>query len=174
MYEFGNGLPCPPTPNHYCRLNTCISARNYLHFYFLGVTGSLLYGYMLTVGILVQFLVPKEDLIDVFGTESGARVPWGVFAAVSAWVALSFVILAAFHTYLLCIGLGTFDWVVLQVRNTFVRVKTRGFFCLFWCRKGCLRWSCQPRGRSAPVIFSSYGTIIAISVCSSNYGANYA
>lgn len=87
-----------------------------MHFYFLGVSGSLLYFYMVAVGILVQFLTPEDKLVQRFGSESVARASWGVFDAVSGWVAVSFVVLAAFHTYLLCIGLGTFDWVVLQVR----------------------------------------------------------
>lgn len=99
------------------RLNTCISTRNYIYFYFLGLTGSLLYCYMLAVGVIVQLLTPVEDLRKGFGSESGARAAWGVFDVVTGWVAVSFVALAAFHTYLLCLGLGTYDWVVLQVRR---------------------------------------------------------
>lgn len=95
-----------------------------MYFYFLGVSGSLLYFYMVAVGVLVQFLTPEDKLIRRFGSESVARASWGVFDALSGWVAVSFVMLAAFHTYLLCIGLGTFDWVVLQVR--FEGTKRRG------------------------------------------------
>lgn len=98
------------------RLNTCISSRNYVHFYLLGVSGSLLYGYMVAIGILVQFLVDEDDLRDGFGSLVAGRWSWGIFDVMSGWIAFSFVALAGFHSYLLCIGMGTYDWVVLQVR----------------------------------------------------------
>ncbi|CAN0277586.1 unnamed protein product, partial [Laminaria digitata] len=95
-------------------LNTCISKRNYAHFYLLGVSGSLLYLYMSAVALLVLVTMDKDDQKDAFGSLTSARASWGVFLAVAGWTAVSFVALAGFHTYLLMIGLGTFDWVVLQ------------------------------------------------------------
>lgn len=101
--------------DHHCSwLNTCISKRNYAHFYLLGVSGSLLYLYMSAVALLAIFVVDKDDLRDAFGSLTAARAGWGVFLVVSGWTAVSFVALAGFHTYLLLIGLGTFDWVVSQ------------------------------------------------------------
>lgn len=102
----------PPAPP---RLNTCISARNYAHFYFLSVCGSLLYLYMSAVGVLTLIWSDKDDQRDAFGSLTASRIAWGVFIAGAGWIAVSFVALAGFHTYLLVVGLGTYDWVVLQV-----------------------------------------------------------
>ncbi|CAM9496428.1 unnamed protein product [Pylaiella littoralis] len=101
--------------DHHCSwLNTCISARNYAHFFFLGVTGSLLYLYMSAMGVVVLLLSGEDGQRDAFGSLTAARIAWGVFIAVAGWIAVSFVALAGFHTYLLVLGLGTYDWVVLQ------------------------------------------------------------
>lgn len=89
--------------------------RNYAHFYMLGVSGSLLYAYMTTVGVLAMVLVEKDEQRDALGSLTAYRVAWGVFVAVAGWIAVSFVALAGFHTYLLWKGLGTYDWVLLQV-----------------------------------------------------------
>eukprot|EP00904_Undaria_pinnatifida_P005238 jgi/Undpi1/1844/HiC_scaffold_12.g05231.m1 len=69
---------------------------------------------MSAVALLAVLVMNKDDLREDFGSLEAARASWGVFLAVAGWTAVSFVALAAFHTYLLLIGLGTFDWVVLQ------------------------------------------------------------
>lgn len=84
------------------------------------MSGSLLYLYMSAVALLAVLVMNKDDLREDFGSLEAARASWGVFLAVAGWTAVSFVALAAFHTYLLLIGLGTFDWVVLQVGFLFI------------------------------------------------------
>lgn len=104
-----------------------------MHFYLLGLTGTLLYLYMVAVAVLVQFMVDENDLAEGFRSVPAARWGWGVFAAVSGWIAFSFVALTGFHTYLLCIGMGTFDWVVLQVSKKNSNWKGRkscGYICV--------------------------------------------
>ncbi|CAM9599494.1 unnamed protein product [Ascophyllum nodosum] len=104
-----------PGFDHHCSwLNTCIGARNYGFFYFLGICGSLLYVFMVAIGALFLIFSTKGEQRDAFGTLTGARVGWGVFLAVTGWIAVSFVALAGFHTYLLFVGMGTYDWVVSQ------------------------------------------------------------
>lgn len=70
---------------------------------------------MVAIGILVLVLSTEREQRDAFGTLTGARVGWGIFIALGGWVAISFVALAGFHSYLLLVGMGTYDWVVLQV-----------------------------------------------------------
>lgn len=101
------------------RLNTCISARNYAHFYLLGVSGSLLYLYMTVAATLTVIWADEDDQREAFGSLTASRITWGIFIAVAGWIAVSFVALAGFHTYLLLVGLGTYDWVVMQVRRRF-------------------------------------------------------
>ncbi|CAN0317950.1 unnamed protein product [Ectocarpus sp. 12 AP-2014] len=101
--------------DHHCSwLNTCISARNYAHFYLLGVSGSLLYLYMTVAATLTVIWADEDDQREAFGSLTASRITWGIFIAVAGWIAVSFVALAGFHTYLLLLGLGTYDWVVMQ------------------------------------------------------------
>lgn len=71
---------------------------------------------MTTMGALALRFVDNDEQRDGFGTLTAFRVAWGVLIAIAGWVGFSFLTLAGFHTYLLCVGLGTYDWVVLQVR----------------------------------------------------------
>lgn len=142
--------------DHHCSwLNTCISSRNYIHFYLLAVSGSLLYGYMVATAMLVQFLVDEDDLAEGFGGVPGARWCWGVFAAVSGWVAFSFLALAGFHSYLLCLGLGTFDWVVLQGQKRAEKLanrrRTHGTEKRNWMQCSCCSINRRRRARHAAV-----------------------
>lgn len=70
---------------------------------------------MSVVGVLVLVWADNDDQRDAFGSLTASRIGWGVLIGVTGWIAVSFVALAGFHTYLLLIGLGTYDWVVLQV-----------------------------------------------------------
>lgn len=75
---------------------------------------------MTVAATLIVIWADKDDQRDAFGSLTASRITWGVFIAVAGWIAVSFVALAGFHTYLLLVGLGTYDWVVMQVRRRFL------------------------------------------------------
>jgi palmitoyltransferase ZDHHC1/11 len=100
--------------DHHCSfLNCCIGQRNYAQFYLLTMIGTTLYTLQVVIGIITLTVwLNKEQLASVFGSDSAGYIAWGVFIGVSACVGASFISLCSFHTYLIGLGKGTYDYIV--------------------------------------------------------------
>ncbi|CAM9393251.1 unnamed protein product, partial [Phaeothamnion confervicola] len=112
----GSIFPFFPFLSFTPRLNTCIGRRNYAQFYLLTVAGLFLYALEAAVSILcaAAVLADESDLSGRLGSATNGRIAWGVLALFSFWIFSCFGALSAFHSYLILLGTGTYDWVVLQ------------------------------------------------------------
>ncbi|KAL7684094.1 putative ribosomal protein L12 family [Plasmopara halstedii] len=123
-----------PGLDHHCTwLNTCIADSNYEAFYWLVVSATCQTSLQTVIGILMC-TVWKSEVI------SNAAIGWDTTVITLLWIhnvacillANSFVLLAGFHTYLLCIGMGTYDFVL---ENGSDGLCTRLLKCSCFCCK---------------------------------------
>jgi hypothetical protein len=89
--------------------------------------GTTLYTLQVVIGIItLSVWLDKQQLASVFGSDSAGYIAWGVFIAVSACVGASFISLCSFHTYLIGLGKGTYDYIVeTQLKREARRHATR-------------------------------------------------
>lgn len=101
--------------DHHCTwLNTCIAATNYEAFYLLVCMETLHCLYQLTLGICLGTIWFSTDI------QSHVHADWIPVIKGFIWchniacftIGCAFFLLAAFHTYLICIGSGTYDFVL--------------------------------------------------------------
>ena len=102
-----------PGLDHHCPwLNTCVGTRNYVFFLALVFTAVAQH----TLGVLAAVLTPTVWFAP--GVAPFSVVSPAVFGAIVGVLAVTglaaFGSLAAFHVYLLSVGLGTFDWMVAR------------------------------------------------------------
>lgn len=103
-----------PSLDHHCTwLNTCIAENNYEPFYYLVVTTTCQTLLQAVIGILLATLWFAQ-------VKSGISSDWHKPMLVLLWIhnaiclslANSYLLLAGFHTYLLCIRSGTYDFIL--------------------------------------------------------------
>ncbi|KAG7392752.1 Lipoyl ligase [Phytophthora pseudosyringae] len=103
-----------PGLDHHCTwLNTCIAESNYEAFYCLVVSATCQTLLQTVIGILMCTLWESE-------VKANAADGWDEAVIALLWIhnaacislTNSFVLLAGFHTYLLCIGMGTYDFIL--------------------------------------------------------------
>ncbi|KAG6958398.1 hypothetical protein JG688_00010535 [Phytophthora aleatoria] len=103
-----------PGLDHHCTwLNTCIAESNYEAFYWLVVSAACQTLLQTVVGILMCTLWESE-------VKANAADGWDKAVIALLWIhnaacislTNSFVLLAGFHTYLLCVGVGTYDFIL--------------------------------------------------------------
>lgn len=103
-----------PGLDHHCTwLNTCIGENNYEAFYCLVVTATIQTLAQAVIGILMAtlwFSEIKAQLSDDWHQPMLALL-W-VHNAICLSLANSYFLLAGFHTYLLWIGSGTYDFIL--------------------------------------------------------------
>jgi hypothetical protein len=103
-----------PGLDHHCTwLNTCIAESNYEAFYCLVVSATCQTLLQTAIGILMCTLWKSEvETNAADGWEKAVIALLWIHNAVCLSLANSFVLLAAFHTYLLCGGMGTYDFIL--------------------------------------------------------------
>lgn len=103
-----------PGLDHHCTwLNTCIAESNYESFYCLVVSATCQTLLQTVIGILMCTLWQSE-------VKTNAAEGWDKALITLIWIhnaacmslTSSFLLLAGFHTYLLCIGMGTYDFIL--------------------------------------------------------------
>ncbi|KAG3206145.1 hypothetical protein PC128_g891 [Phytophthora cactorum] len=103
-----------PGLDHHCTwLNTCIAESNYEAFYWLVVSAACQTLLQTVIGILMCTLWESE-------VKANAADGWDKAVIALLWIhnaacislTNSFVLLAGFHTYLLCVGVGTYDFIL--------------------------------------------------------------
>lgn len=123
-----------PSLDHHCTwLNTCIAESNYEPFYYLVVTSTCQTLLQAVIGILMATLWFSQ-------VKSGISSDWHKAMFVLLWIhnaiclslANSYFLLAGFHTYLICIRSGTYDFIL---ENGDDGLCTRMLKC------NCLRWN---------------------------------
>lgn len=107
---------CKSSPglDHHCTwLNTCIGESNYAAFYCLVVSATVQTFAQAVVGVLVATLW-FHDATTRLSPEwhEPVRALLWVHNALCLSLANSYFLLAGFHTYLLCIGSGTYDFIL--------------------------------------------------------------
>ncbi|KAK1943547.1 putative protein S-acyltransferase 22 [Phytophthora citrophthora] len=103
-----------PGLDHHCTwLNTCIGESNYESFYWLVVSATCQTLLQTVIGILMCTLWEAE-------VKANSADGWSMTVIGLLWIhnaacmslSNSFVLLAGFHTYLLCVGMGTYDFIL--------------------------------------------------------------
>eukprot|EP00644_Phytophthora_capsici_P017787 jgi/Phyca11/130977/e_gw1.100.70.1 len=103
-----------PGLDHHCTwLNTCIADSNYEAFYWLVVSATCQTLLQTVIGILMCTLWEAE-------VKTNAADGWSMAVIGLLWIhnaaclslSNSFVLLAGFHTYLLYVGMGTYDFIL--------------------------------------------------------------
>lgn len=103
-----------PGLDHHCTwLNTCIAESNYEAFYCLVVSATCQTLLQTVIGILMCTLWQSE-------VKANAAEGWDQAVIALLWIhnaaclslTNSFVLLAGFHTYLLRVGMGTYDFIL--------------------------------------------------------------
>ncbi|KAE9044172.1 hypothetical protein PR002_g2943 [Phytophthora rubi] len=103
-----------PGLDHHCTwLNTCIAESNYEAFYCLVVSATCQTLLQTVIGILMCTLWQSE-------VKANASDGWDKAVIALLWIhnaaclslTNSFVLLAGFHTYFLCVGIGTYDFIL--------------------------------------------------------------
>lgn len=103
-----------PGLDHHCTwLNTCIGENNYEAFYCLVVSATTQTLGQAVIGILMATLWFDDVKLALRAEwhEPMLALLW-VHNAVCLSLANSYFLLAGFHTYLLCIGSGTYDFIL--------------------------------------------------------------
>ncbi|POM72569.1 Palmitoyl transferase [Phytophthora palmivora] len=103
-----------PGLDHHCTwLNTCIAESNYEAFYCLVVSATCQTLLQTVLGILMCTLWESEVQTNATdGWETAVVVLLWIHNAACLSLTNSFVLLAGFHTYLLCVGMGTYDFIL--------------------------------------------------------------
>ncbi|GMF32882.1 unnamed protein product [Phytophthora fragariaefolia] len=103
-----------PGLDHHCTwLNTCIAECNYEAFYCLVFSSTCQTLLQTVIGILMCTVWQSE-------VKANAAEGWDTAVIALLWIhnascvslANSFILLAGFHTYLLCVGMGTYDFIL--------------------------------------------------------------
>lgn len=123
-----------PGLDHHCTwLNTCIAESNYEAFYCLVVSATCQTLLQTVIGVLMCTLWKSE-------VRNNAAIGWDSAVIILLWIhnvtcivlTTSFALLVGFHTYLLCIGMGTYDFILA---NGSEGLCTRMLKCTSCCRK---------------------------------------
>ncbi|KAL3663134.1 hypothetical protein V7S43_011546 [Phytophthora oleae] len=103
-----------PGLDHHCTwLNTCIAESNYEVFYCLVVSATCQTLLQTVIGILMCTLWEAEVKANAAnGWDKAVIAVLWIHNAACISLSNSFVLLAGFHTYLLCIGMGTYDFIL--------------------------------------------------------------
>ncbi|RLN86784.1 hypothetical protein BBJ28_00013902 [Nothophytophthora sp. Chile5] len=133
-----------PGLDHHCTwLNTCIAESNYASFYCLVVSATVQTLLQAVVGILMCTLWYAE-------VEANVRSGWHKPVVALLWVhnvgcvslANSFFLLAGFHTYLLCVGTGTYDFILANGADG---------LCTRLLKCNCLQWGKKSKSKRSHV-----------------------
>mmetsp|Transcript_16602 Transcript_16602/g.21619 ORF Transcript_16602/g.21619 Transcript_16602/m.21619 type:complete len:237 (+) Transcript_16602:37-747(+) len=93
--------------DHFCTwLNTAIGRENYIPFYILALFGVLQYTMHIIISITI--LVTCNSIGLVF------QCLFSIFAFFAALILCAYSALFIFHTYLIILGIGTYDWILNQ------------------------------------------------------------
>ncbi|OWZ23249.1 hypothetical protein PHMEG_0001912 [Phytophthora megakarya] len=103
-----------PGLDHHCTwLNTCIAESNYEAFYCLVVSATCQTLLQSALGIIMCTLWEAEVRANaVDGWETAVIALLWIHNAACLSLTNSFVLLAGFHTYLLYVGMGTYDFIL--------------------------------------------------------------
>ncbi|ETK82450.1 hypothetical protein L915_12156 [Phytophthora nicotianae] len=103
-----------PGLDHHCTwLNTCIAESNYEAFYYLVVSSTCQTLLQTVIGILMCTLWQSEVKANTAeGWDEAVIVLLWIHNAACISLTNSFVLLAGFHTYLLYVGMGTYDFIL--------------------------------------------------------------
>ncbi|DBA02054.1 TPA: hypothetical protein N0F65_000301 [Lagenidium giganteum] len=155
-------LPVPPKMTRYCTiccknspgldhhctwLNTCIGENNYEAFYCLVITATLQTALQVIIGVLMATLWFDEIKANLDeGWQRPILILLWIHNAIMLSLANSYMLLAGFHTYLLFIRMGTYDFI-LETGSDGLCVRMLKCRCLKAARKKMRRGSTEEAKR---------------------------